>query len=54
MPIIILIHSLQVGKSTFTYTVPIQLYTNKVKIGQNGRGNVHVSSDMKFKNFFYQ
>ena len=35
------------------YTVPIKLYTNKVKTGKKGRGNVHVSSDMKFKNFFF-
>ena len=47
MPIIILIHSLKVGKSAFTYTTPIKLYTNKVKIGKKGTGNVHVrvSSD---------
>ena len=49
MPIIILIQSLQVGKSTFIYTTPITSYTNKVKIGKKGRGNVkfnvRVSSD---------
>ena len=55
MPIIILIQSLQVGKSTFIYTTPITSYTNKVKIGKKGRGNVkfnvRVSSD-EIKIFF--
>lgn len=37
MPIIILIQSLKFGKSTFIYTTPIKLYTNKVKIGKKGR-----------------
>ena len=47
MPIITLIQSLQVGKSTFIYTTQITSYTNKVKIGKKGRGNVNVrvSSD---------
>lgn len=54
MPIIILIQSLQVGKSTFIYTTPTRSYTNKVKIGKKGRGNVNVcvSSD-EILNFFF-